>query len=182
MINLPSDTLPKLLTFLGIAIVGPCAVEHYQLIQRLQTANVVFASSAAEEKALWDQKLAALQEATKRTGEAADAYARSTALLKQGLASQAAVQSSIGDSLSVEARANKLRSEAAQARADQKSVEVARNMAFATSLARTVSSESIGLLIGMASGVAIFCIGLVQWGRAEQKPSPFRRVTRKRGQ
>ena len=182
MINLPSDTLPKLITFLGIAIVAPCAIEQHQMIQRLETASMTFASSAAEAKELWAQRSSAMQESTKRLGEAADAYARRNAFTKQGLASQAAVENSIGDLRSAEASAYKIRSEAAQARIDQKEIEVAKNLAIATSLGKSSNGENIVLMIAMAGGAALFSIGLAQWARAEKKPSAFRRVTRKRGQ
>lgn len=105
-----------------------------------------------------------------------------TLFVKQGLASQAAVQSAIGDSRSAEASAYKIRSEVAQARADQKVVEVAKNLAIATSSGKAADGENLVLMIAMGGGAGLFSVGLAQWARAEKKPSLFRRVTRKRGQ
>jgi hypothetical protein len=70
MVDLPSDSTSKFLTFLGVGIVATCLVEQHLLLQRVDGTLLTFHATAAEELMLRKQQFAAFEKSNKVMVEA----------------------------------------------------------------------------------------------------------------
>jgi hypothetical protein len=169
MLSLSPDSVPKFITFLGVAIVSFCIVQQHALVARVEAVVTAVRASQAEELELWKQQTFSIQTATEHLQAANDLFAQSRANIDAGNRSLGAAQRAAAEARSLEAKAEFTRRLEIRSKIEAKSVEVARSTAIADSLVDSAATENLLYILGTTLGALLLGTGLTRWVRKERE-------------
>ena len=169
MINLPSDSIPKLVTFIGLTIVVGAFYAQSQNIKRFQDSVQEIRMAQAEFVEINNQSIFHIERSANLLIESNAAYAEARELIESAKANEALIQIKIADARYSDSQISKSQGLAAAERGGLKSVEIARLNAASDYLSERVWFMHWSLAAGMIFGGIVFMFGLRNWAREDVK-------------
>jgi hypothetical protein len=180
--NLPTDSYPKLIALLGLAMASACAFEWRQLVVRYEEASTAASATTAEAEESLRQYRVAAKRASEVVQRASEVTLRALEEQAAGRTVQAEDQKALGRELGEQSKAQSRRTEVLKEAFAHKQVEQYRTAAVqGAAFDRLFGAESFVLMGGTIFGLVLFLIGSIDWVRGDKKRSTFRRVSRRRG-